>query len=618
MRTRKKIILGTLAVLMAAGGLYGYKLIWGKPFVFNHLGERALVRLMLMDPEACTGLGMGDGTWLDFHSGKLTDASPRQQARVLAFMKHERATLLSYDRARLEPQDRLTFDVLRDYLEGLIGAEAFPYHAGGGPYPVNALTGPQSELPDFMAHTHRIKDLKSAKRYLERLAAIPQKFDQTIESLKQREAMGVLPPRFILQGTLGQVDAFVAQPPERTPFFTALEQGLGKVQGLDPATRQALLDQARSLVAGQVFPAYRKLRACLQHQQGLADDRAGVWKLPNGDAYYRHLLKVHTTTDLSPEQVHALGLREVARLEGEIREALAQVGLKGLAPAEGFARLDQDPRQHYPAGDEGRKAILADCRALVAEMEQRLSAFMPSPMSARLEVVRTPVHQEATDPIARAVPGALDGTRPPRFIVNLQSPEAVQRFILRTLSYHEALPGHLYQATILQASKDLPTVRRLVPFEGYSEGWALYTERLAWEQGFHASPYDNLGRLQGEQWRAARLVVDTGLHHGRWTREQAIAYLREKTGMPEAEAIIEVDRYIVWPGQACAYTVGMLKLLELREAVKQAQGAAFDLKVFHRMVLDKGAMPLSLLERTVREEAARTATPTQLPLRAAR
>lgn len=622
MWTRKKTILSALAVLVAAGGLYGYKLVWGKPFVFNHLGERALVRLMLADPETCTTIGMGDGTWLDFHSGKLTDASPRQAARILAMAKHELATLQSYDRARLDPQERLTFDVLRHYLEMKVEVEAFPYNVDHpvwpGPYPVNAQLGPQSELPDFMANKHRITNLKGAERYLARLAAIPKKFDQTIESLVAREALGVLPPRFILQSTLDQIDAFVAQPPEHTPFYTGLERGLARIQGLDPAKRQALLEQARNLVAGQVYPAYRTLRVFLQRQHGLADDRAGVWKLPNGDAYYRYLLKLHTTTDLSPEQAHALGLREVARLEGEIREALALVGLKGLSPAEGLARLAEDPRQHYPAGDEGRKAILEDCGTTLTRMEAGLSAFMPIPMPGKVLVMRAQPHQEAVGRGAWAVQGSLDGTRPGTFFLNLRSPETIQKFGLRTLCYHEGLPGHLYQFSTAQSLKHLPTVRRLVPFNAYSEGWASYTERLAWELGMVQDPWDNLGRLYMELATAVGLVVDTGLHHGRWSREEAMAYLMERGGLTEAQAARKVERYVIQPGQACAYMVGMLKLLELRSVVKQAQGADFDLKAFHRMVLDKGALPLWLLERAVREEAARTGASPGLPLRAAR
>jgi uncharacterized protein (DUF885 family) len=369
--------------------------------------------------------------------------------------------------------------------------------------------------------------------------------------------------------------------------------------------RRDLLAQARELVNGKIYPAYRGLEAFLQGQHSAADDRAGVWKLPNGEAYYRYLLKLHTTTDLGPEQLQALGLREVARLDGELREAFSQLGYGNVAPAEGFARLVRDPRQHYTNDAAGRKALLADCEAITAEMEGGLRKFMPTPMPGRVAIVATPKHQEATSPMALAVTPSLDGKRPATFVINLRNPAEFQKFSLRSLAYHEGLPGHLYQMSIAQSMKGLPTLRRLVPFNGHMEGWALYAERLAWEQGFQQDPCSNLGRLQQEQWRAARLVVDTGLHHYRWTREQAIAYLREKTGLPEAEAIIEVDRYIVSPGQACAYMVGMLKILELREEAKQAQGAAFDLKTFHRMVLDKGSLPLSLLEREIRGELRR-------------
>jgi len=605
MWTRKNTILTSLAVLLAIPGIYGYKLIWGKPFIFNHFGQRAMFLALQEDPERFTAAGMLDGTFLDFHSGKLTDSSPRQAVKVLAHMKRELATLKSYDRERLSKEEQLSYDVLRQYLEPIIEGEAFPYDAYGL-YPVNPVDGVQAELPKFMATMHRVNDLRSAKRYLARLAAVPRKFDQLLETLRMRETMGAVPPRFILAHTLKQIQAFVNLEPEQNPFYQGLERGLGALQGLDPGTRRELLAQARELVADKIYPAYRSLEAVLQRQQRTADDRAGVWRLPNGEAYYRYLLKLHTTTDLSPEQIHALGLREVARLDGELREAFSRIGYRNVTPAEGFARLARDPQQHYTDDEAGRKALLSDAGTITAEMEAGLRLFMPIPMPSRVAITPIPKHQEATSPMALASPGSLDGTRPATFFINLRNPGEFQKFALRTLAFHEGLPGHLYQGSFMQSLKDLPTVRSLIAFTAYDEGWALYVERLAWEQGFQKDPFSNLGRLQAEQWRAARLVVDTGLHHQRWSREQAIAYLLEKTGMPEAEVTIEVDRYIVWPGQACAYMVGMLKLLELREEVKKAQSSAFDLKAFHRMVLNKGSLPLWILEREVREELHRS------------
>lgn len=607
MWTRKRTVLAALCILAAGAGVYGYTLVWGKPFVFNHLAERALFRELLEDPELFTLAGIADGSFLDFHSGKLTDASPRQSTRGIARAKQELAILLRYDRNGLGREEQVTFDVLRHYLEMKIQAEAFPYHTehilAPGPYPVNGWTGIQSELPSFMATTHLVRDARSAKRYLDRLAAIPTKFDQLQESLRMRESIGVLPPRFILESVLDQIRALLRLAPEQSPFCESLARGLGQVKGLDAATREELLRKARELVSGKIYPAYRSLQDLLQRQHAQADERAGVWKLPNGDAYYRYMLRRHTTTDLSPEQVHAIGLREVSRLEGELKEAFAKIGMGGIPLAQAFSRLDRDPAQHFAPGEAGGRTLMATCEAMVADMERHLTTVMPSPMSSQVVVTKAAKHQEATSPMAWASQGSLDGRKPPTFFINLRKPEAVQKFGLRSLTHHEALPGHLYQLTMAQRLKHLPTLRRVYPFNGYTEGWAVYTERLAWEQGLLRDPYDNLGRLQQEQWRAARLVVDTGIHHDRWSREQAVSYLREKTGLPEVEARIEVDRYIAAPGQACSYMIGMLKLLELRAGVQQARGDAFSLKDFHALVLSKGSMPLGILERTIREDA---------------
>jgi uncharacterized protein (DUF885 family) len=333
-----------------------------------------------------------------------------------------------------------------------------------------------------------------------------------------------------------------------------------------------------------------------------------VWKLPNGDEYYRWILRLQTTTEMTPEAIHALGLSEVARIESEIRDILAEQGYRGASVAELMKALGKEKRFLYPDTDAGRKQILTDYAAILRDVEGRLADTFGLMPGQRLEVRRVPVFKEKTSGGAYYESPALDGSRPGIFYANLRSLEEVPKFAMRTLAFHEGMPGHHFQMTIAQEVKGLPTFRRVYPFTAYAEGWAMYAERLAWEIGLDPDPFSNLGRLQSEMFRSVRLVVDTGLHCRRWTREQAIAYMLSRTGLPESEVVAEVERYLVEPGQACSYKVGMVRMLELRDRARRELGAAFDLKDFHDAVLRDGSVPLDVLEEIVDDYIARART----------
>ncbi|RZK31414.1 MAG: DUF885 domain-containing protein, partial [Hymenobacter sp.] len=332
---------------------------------------------------------------------------------------------------------------------------------------------------------------------------------------------------------------------------------------------------------------------------------AGVWKFPDGAAYYAYCLRLNTTTNLTAKKIHALGLREVARITAEMQTILRaqhEAGADSVGPT--MARLGEEPRFLYPDTDAGRARILTDYKQILAEVNQGLAPAFRIRPRAKLDVQRVPEFKQKTSPGAYYNGAALDGSRPGTFYANLYDVKATPKFGMRTLAYHEGIPGHHFQIGIAQELEGLPTFRRVIPFTAYAEGWALYAEQLTWELGFEKDPYDNLGRLRAELFRSVRLVVDTGIHDQRWTREQAIQYMRQTTGIAESDVEAEIERYIVMPGQACAYKAGMLKILELRERAQQQLGSKFDLRDFHDAVLKSGSMPLEVLEQAVNDYIA--------------
>jgi uncharacterized protein (DUF885 family) len=330
-----------------------------------------------------------------------------------------------------------------------------------------------------------------------------------------------------------------------------------------------------------------------------AKENNGAWSQPNGAAYYQKAIEWHTTTTATADQLHALGLAEVARIGREMDAVLATISPAAGSRAEKIKRIILDPSRRYPDTEAGREAVLRDYQTMIDEISANLKTSFHRMPSVGVVVKRVPKFAELGAPAAYYESPPLDKSAPGVFFANLADVNATPKHAMRTLAYHEAIPGHHLQTAIAQSIEGLPFFRSIVAFTAYDEGWALYTERLAWELGFHKDPFDNLGRLQDEMLRAVRLVVDTGIHAKRWTREQAIAYMVAEIGMVESEAVIEVERYFVDPGQALAYTVGMNKILELRERAKTKLGTKFDLRDFHDVVLNNGSMPLTVLEQVI-------------------
>ena len=592
----------TLALVLLAGIAFVH--VWYfKPAKIDWFYARVFGQFALESPQMLSSMRILP-PWADFYSDDLDDASPQHDEAMATMVREDLEMLRRYDREALDAEGKLSYDTLEFFLANMVEGDRFRFHD----FPVNQMFGAQSNQPNFMADTHQVKDASGAESYIARLDQFPRNFSQVIEGLKLREAKGIVPPKFTVDKVLEQMRAFIDKPAAEHMLYTTFKEKLDKIDAaeMDQARRDELLQRVEASIDANVYPAYRELIGYFAALQPKATQNLGAWSLPDGEAYYAWCVRSHTTTDMTPEQVHALGLSEVARISGEMDAILRAQGLAEGSVGARVQQLARQPEQVYPNTPEGKTAMIAGYQAILDEINGKLGdSFNRRP---KLGVVVRPVPEfsEKTAPGAYYQGGSFDGSRPGVFFANLRDTTETPKFAMRTLAYHEGIPGHHFQITIAQELEGVPFFRRVLPFTAYSEGWALYAERLAWEMGFQEDPLDNLGRLRDEMMRAVRLVVDSGIHYKRWTREQAVAYMLENTGMGEGDVTAEIERYFVNPGQALAYKAGMLKILELREKAREALGTRFKLSEFHDEVLTHGALPLSLVERVVDDWIART------------
>jgi uncharacterized protein (DUF885 family) len=572
-------------------------------------GEDARFRAMLdgffyerldESPEQATRLGLDTGARAALR-GKLSDGSAAGVARDLARTKAEAKQLAGVDRAKLGPASQLDYDVMQYQLSRAIGGERFGYGETAGryaPYVLSQLTGTYRDVPDFLDSQHRVKDAADADAYLSRLEAFPKAMDDELDRQKADAARGVFAPDYILDTTLKLQAALRDQPAAQTVLVASFAKKLAAA-GLPPE-RAA---QAEKIVAEAVFPAVDRQRALVQDLRGRAVHDAGVWRLPEGEAFYAAAAEAATTTQLSGDEIHKLGLDQVAEIGGRIDAILKGQGMSQGSVGDRLVALNQRPDQLFPNTDPGREALLAQLNVQIRAMQARLGeAFSATALPrAPVEVRRVPPTIQAGAPGGYYQNASLDGSRPAIYFINLRDTFDRPKFGLATLTHHEAVPGHHLQVSVALESTAIPLIRRRGGYSGYSEGWALYAEQLADEMGmFDGDPLGQVGYLQSLLFRATRLVVDSGMHVKRWSREKATDYLIATTGIARGRSQGEIDRYTVWPGQACSYKIGHTVWNDLREEVKAAQGARFDLKAFHD-VLALGAMPLDILKKTVRE-----------------
>jgi uncharacterized protein (DUF885 family) len=564
--------------------------------------DDTVTALLRMSPERCTSLGVSEeragGRYID----RLSDATKAAELEYRAALETALAQLRNLDRTALPARDIVTLDVVVTSFENSVSNMSFERGAGAGaPYVVTQLTGSYTDIPDFMDARHPLRSRDEADAFLARLDRYPDILDQETARIAEDAAQGVIPPDFAIDKALEQLNAFASLSAADTVLVQTLVRRLPDVAEIPETDRAAYVARAETAVAASIFPAYQRQMEALRSVRRRARHDAGVWRLPQGAEMYQSALRSRTTTTLTPDEIHNMGVELIRDFHGEMDAILRAQGLTRGTVAARVQELSRRPDQLYPNTDEGRAQILADLN----EQTREIVAMMPRAFNtlahAQLEIRRVPAYTEAGAPGGYYQRAALDGSRPGAYYINLRDTSEWPRFTLPTLNYHEGVPGHHWQISIQQESGSIPFIRAaMLGFSAFSEGWGLYAEQLANELGaYEDDPLGRLGYLQSATFRASRLVCDTGMHAKRWSRERAIRSMMEATGDQESSVATEIERYAVWPGQACSYMVGRQEINRLRHRSEQALGQRFDLKAFHDAMLANGAVPLSVLDRIV-------------------
>jgi uncharacterized protein (DUF885 family) len=517
---------------------------------------------------------------------QVTPVSAAYQRTRMALARKGLTELRMFDRARMTDPQRVSADVMQWQLDSVVQGEPYLDYF----FPLEQFGGVNIGLVNALTVSHPLITESDGDNYIARLGLVGARMNDAIDEARRIAAKGLIPPRFILRATISQMQQFTSTPPAQNPFVTAFASRIEASKEISSAKREALRGQAETIVASQIYPAWQKGVALLESLAPRGTDDAGLWRFDRGPEAYAYNLRRYTTTNLTADEIHAIGLGQVERIEKEMDAVLRQLGRTEGSVKDRIEKLKQD--RSYPNTEDGRARIMADVEGILRDAEKRAVSLFDLRPKAPVVAQPFPKFQEASAAANYTAP-APDGSRPGTFRIPLR-PEQMTRFRLRSLVYHETVPGHHFQVALDVENGALPRFRRIRAFGGIpalSEGWGLYAERLAAESGWYEGDEEGrLGQLDLELFRARRLVVDTGLHAKRWTRQQAIDYGIEAS---------EVERYVVYPGQACAYMIGELKILELRDRARNALGDRFSAKDFHTAVLRTGTVPLEILERQI-------------------
>jgi uncharacterized protein (DUF885 family) len=561
----------------------------------NKLFDAFMDEIIDQAPEFATNLGI-DKDDRAYQKFMVSDRSLAQVEFFKRLNSDQLARLKGIDRKKLSGMDVVNYDVV---LYGLVQQDdnnkRFRYNSGvGSPYALSQLTGSYQQAPDFLDSQHKIETKDDADAYLARLSEFATTLDQEREVAEQDVANGITPPDFVLSRALEQMGKLRGVEASKSPMVDSVAR-----RAKEKNIPGDYAGTATRLLAQRVYPALDRQIAFLKSLQPKAVHDAGVWRLPDGDAYYAASLEASTTTKLKPEEVHQLGLDVVKEHTAKIDEIMKANGLTQGSVGERLRAMYNDPKFRYENTDAGKDKLLADLNVKVQAIRAKLPGWFGALPKADLLIKRVPKYIEAGAPGGYYNNASLDGSRPGTYYINLRDTAEVPSWTLPTLTYHEGIPGHHLQISISQESP-LPLIRKVGGFNAYVEGWALYAEQLADEIGMYADdPWGKIGQLHDSMFRGVRLVVDSGMHAKKWSREQAVKYYVDTLGDQEASAITEIERYCVWPGQACGYMVGKLTILRLRDKAKAAMGAKFDIHKFHDAVLLSGAMPLDVLANAV-------------------
>tara|TARA_Y100000588_G_scaffold273439_1_gene289278 strand:- start:932 stop:2848 length:1917 start_codon:yes stop_codon:yes gene_type:complete len=506
---------------------------------------------------------------------------------------------------KLSEEDRLHVEVNEVIARFYAGDKQFSggyIDTWGGhlPYVINQISGPLIDIPNILKDQHSVGTEKDATDYLKRLSAFATLTEQVRSKVADDAKRGIILPKPLFPNTLRYLNNFTAPKAISHPLVTSFKGKLASVDMLDEKTKAVIVKKAANIVESEIYPAFAKVTQDMKALEATSPTKVGIWAQPNGEAFYQHEITYLADSTMTAEKIHNVGLAEVKRISKQMDAILKANGYTQGSVGERMQRLSEEARFLFADSDEGREELLAFLRGEIKTIEdEALNLFSSLPPQA-VEVRRIPIAIEAGAPGGYYNAPSLDGSRPGIFAINLKDMKAVPSFGLKTLTYHEAVPGHHFQIALNMLQTDIGLMRQNASFNGFIEGWALYSELVAYEMGMYENdPFGDLGRLQAEAYRAARLVVDTGLHYKKWTRKQAIEYFAEATGSAMSDVVSAIDRYIAWPGQALGYKLGMIKFVELRDKAKAELGDMFDIKAFHDLILLKGARPLAIVENDV-------------------
>ena len=533
---------------------------------------------------------------------KWQNLSEENSAKELAFAKQALKRIQVIDTNTLDKQTKLSYQLLSQKLEQQIADYQWRHHN----YPVNQMFGVHSQIPSLLINQHSIKDEKQARDYIARVKNSKLLLEQLVQQLKIREDKGIIAPKFVFEHVIRDSNnLLVGAPFDNKADSTLYADFTSKVAKLDisPAAKKSLTTELSSALTTEFKAGYQQLVTYLTALEKKADNNDGAWKFPQGNDFYNNALSRTTTTDLSSDEIHKIGLNEVKRIHDEMRVIMTKVGFKGSL-TEFFQFMRHDKQFYYSGDDAGRQRYLTEATALINTMKGELDQLFITKPKADLKVKRVEAFREKSAGKAFYQQPAPDGSRPGIYYANLYDMEAMPTYQMEALAYHEGIPGHHMQIALKQELEGIPKFRKFGGYTAYSEGWGLYSEMIPKEIGFYQDPYSDFGRLAMELWRACRLVVDTGIHNKKWTRAQGIEYYVANTPNAKSDAVKMVERHVVMPSQATAYKIGMLKIVQLREMAKQQLGDKFDIRQFHDVVLTNGAVPLNVLEAMVNDYIA--------------
>ncbi|MDF2177336.1 DUF885 domain-containing protein [Aliiglaciecola sp. CAU 1673] len=572
----------------------------------HQLIEQHTLAFMALQPALSTMLDVPPEQVGGPYNHRLPDYSPSGMQALQKLMRNSLKELEKVGKGDLDDAGQQHLAIVKVIEEYFAGHEKFQAGyidtwAGHLPYIINQISGPLIDIPKLMQVQQSVTTEQEANDYLERLRALEGMTYQVIDKFKADVAQGVVLPANLIPGTLTYFDNFLSPPPAEHPLVTTFAERLNNISELGGKKRKNLTRQATELLEQKIYPAYTKARKTVE-QVPNAREADGIWSQPKGDQFYRHAIQYLGDTDLDADAIHQVGLDEVARISAEMDSILDANGYTEGSVGERMVALAKEERFLYEDSDEGRAKLLDDLNIEIDKIMAKAPELYATMPTQAVEVRRIPPVSEKGEAGGFYTPPSLDGSRPGIYWINLRDMAAVPSFGLKTLTYHEAVPGHHFQIALNMAQEDIGLLRQNAPFNAFAEGWALYSELTAKEMGMYVDdPFGDLGRLQAELYRAVRLVVDTGLHHKRWTRGQAIEYFHTTTGTSMTDVVAEVERYMAWPGQALGYKLGMLKLVELRDMAKEELGDKFDIRAFHDLILLPGARPMSLVAEEVKD-----------------